>query len=292
LGWAWPILRHCGQQGIGTLLTGGSGNFTVSAGGLHYLSDLWREEGFLAWSRAAARMLLDEGGVTPRSLVRASFGGIIPRKLYDLGRKRGQPPAFANDFPFVRGDLRNRLLALTEGEDDPRPQRSFRAFVQDVAAENYNLLPVGRRLGIEYRSPWDERALFEFALSMPSSVLASAPDRRLLYDEAFGDLLPTEVLRPARRGRQNADFHAAFDRHDLLTGIARYAHSPLCREMVDLDSLARLARSWPTSRNTDVLHFDLWVGQFLPSLALASFLYTRDAKPVTEAGSKRPMSAG
>jgi hypothetical protein len=277
LGWAWPILQACGERGVATLLTGGSGNFTVSAGGLHYLSDLWREEGLGPWLRSVTRMMMRERSATLRDITRASFGGVLPRRIYDLGRKRGQPPAFADDYPLLKGALRKRLLDVTGLNDDPRPHPSFRAFVQGVAADNYNLLPVGRQpFNVEYRSPWDDRALFEFVLSMPASLLASAADRRLLYDRAFGDLLPGEVLRPARRGRQNVDFHAAFDPADLLSGIARYAASPLCRDMVDLDALARMAESWPKKRNTDVLHFDRWVGQFLPSVALASFLFTQD----------------
>ncbi len=291
LGWAWPILQACGARKVTTLLTGGSGNFTVSAGGLHYLADLWREEGAGSWLRTIARITFRERNSSARDLVRASFGGVLPRRLYDLGRRKGQPPAFADDYPFLRGGLRTRLLELTGLDDDPRPHPSFRAFVQGVAAENYNLLPVGRLpFGVEYSSPWDSRALFEFLLSMPASLLASGPDRRLLYDRAFGDLLPMQVLRPTRRGRQNVDFHAAFDPADIAEGIARYASSPLCREMVDTDALARQAKSWPKERNTSVLHFDRWVGQFLPSLALASFLYSHERRaPPAAASASRPQ---
>ena len=276
LSWSWPQLARCSGLQIGVLLTGDNGNFTVSAGGLPSLSDVWRDEGPLRWLRTAMR-LTREGDVSVRDIVRVSFGAALPLSVYQAARKRGQPALLFNDYPFFKGNLREKLLALTPDNDDPRPTASDRAFVRETAANICSLIPVGRfSFGVEMLAPWQDRALFELMLSLPSSLLASAPDRRLLFDEAFGDLLPREILRPARRGRQNVDFHASIDRHDLKAAAERYRQSPLCRGMIDLDRLADAAGKWPTERNTDVRHVAFWIGQFLPALSLASFLYTRD----------------
>jgi hypothetical protein len=124
--------------------------------------------------------------------------------------------------------------------------------------------------------PWDDRELYELILSLPSTMLVGAPDRRALFDRAFGDLLPREVLRPARRGRQNVDFHAAIDPVDLAQGVKRYRQSVLCREHVDLERLEQAVPGWPTRRITNIRHYSFWVNQFLPAFSLASFLYTRD----------------
>ncbi len=216
-------------------------------------------------------------GVWPRGIVRVSFGASLPRSLYEAGRKRGQQKPLLNDFPFFRGPLRERLLALTSDNDDPRPLSAYRPLIQEVASNIGTLFPVGRALyGVELFCPWDDRLLFELILSLPSSLLTSAPNRRALFDRAFGDLLPEEVLRPARRGRQNVDFHAAIDPIDLSNDIERYRSSALCREFIDMDRLATALTDWPSQRSTDIRHYGFWIGQFLPSFSLASFLYTRE----------------
>lgn len=276
LTWCLPQLERCAERNIGLLLTGDDGNFTVSAGGLPHLTDLWREEGAGVWLRSVKR-LLGEGGVTVRDVVRLSIGARLPLPLYRAARKRGQPPLLFKDYPFFTPPLRNRLLALTPDSDDPRPVASHRDLVERIAGNLFNLLAVGRYdHAVEMLAPWDDRALFELMLSMPSSLLASPPDRRTLFDRAFGDLLPKEVLRPVRRGRQNVDFHAGIDRADLVAAVARYRQSAQCRELVDVDALARAAADWPSERDPSPSHYDYWVGQFLPALSLASFLFTRD----------------
>lgn len=286
LSWSWPQLARCADLGITGLLTGDNGNFTVSAGGLPSLSDVWREEGPLRWGRTVMR-LMREGGVTVRDIVRTSFGAALPRPIYQAGRKRGQPALLFNDYPFFKRDLREELLALTVNNDDPRPSASDRDFVQQTAANVCSLIPIGRfDFGVEMLAPWQDRALFEMMLSIPGSLLASAPNRRLLFDEAFGDLLPREVLRPARRGLQNVDFHASVDGPDLKAAAERYREYPLCREMIDLDRLALAASKWPTERNTDARHVAFWIGQFLPALSLASFLYSRDC-PTADASARK-----
>ncbi|UUR08691.1 asparagine synthase-related protein [Sphingomonas glaciei] len=276
LGWIWPQLSRCSGLGLSTLLTGDSGNFTVSTGGLLNLSDVWREEGLAPWFRTSAKVVRS-GGVTLRDLVRESFGGSLPLPLYSAGRKRGQPVILANDFPFFKGVLRGKVLAISPQNQDPRPPASARAIIQEIAANRCNPMPLGRfDFGVELLAPWNDRKLFELVLSAPSSMLASAPDRRLLFEEAFGDLVPEEILRPQRRGQQNVDFHAAFDCLDLQTAVERYRASAQCREMIDLDRLAEAAARWPTERHTDRRHVSYWIGQFLPALSLASFLNSSD----------------
>lgn len=276
LGWIWPQLARCSALGLPMLLTGDSGNFTVSAGGLLSLSDVWRDEGLLAWFRTSATAVRS-GGVTMRDLVRESFGGSLPLSLYKAGRKRGQPAILPNDFPFFRGAMRRKLLAIPAQNGDPRPPASARALVQEVAANRCNPMPLGRfDFSVELLAPWNDRRLFELVLAVPSSLLASAPDRRLLFDEAFGDLVPFDVARPRKRGQQNVDFHAAFDRLDLENAVERYRGSAQCREIIDLDRLAEAAAGWPTERRTDIRHLSYWIGQFLPAFSLASFLNSRE----------------
>jgi hypothetical protein len=276
LGWIWPHLTRCAELGLPTLLTGDSGNFTVSAGGLLNLSDVWREEGLLHWIRTSAT-ISRSGGVTMRDLVRESFGGSLPLPLYQAGRKRGQPAILVNDFSFYKGGMRDKLRALSTQNEDPRPPASARALVQEIAANRCNPMPLGRfEFGVELLAPWNDRRLFELILSVPSSLLASAPDRRLLFDEAFGDLLPDDVLRPRKRGQQNVDFHAALDALDLQAAVERYRASARCREMIDLDRLGEAAVRWPIDRRTDLRHLSYWIGQFLPALSLASYLNSLD----------------
>lgn len=276
LGWIWPQLSFCSDLGLPTLLTGDSGNFTVSTGGLLNLSDVWREKGLVAWFRASAEVVRS-GGVTMRDLVRESFGGSLPLPLYKAGRKRGQPSILPNDFSFFKEAMRGKLQAISPQNEDPRPPTSARALVQEIAANRCNPMPLGRfDFGVELLAPWNDRELFELVLSIPSAMLVSAPDRRLLFEEAFGDLVPQEVSRPRKRGQQNVDFHAAFDRTDLETAVERYRASAQCREVIDLDRLAKAANRWPTERRTDMRHLSYWIGQFLPAFSLASFLNSRD----------------
>lgn len=275
LSWSVPQLKLCAERGVGTLLTGDLGNFTVSAGGLVNLVDIQREEGGRTWLHACVGLLGE--GVGVRDLVRVSLGASMPLFLYKAGRKRGRPQPLFNHYPYFKGALRQQLIELTPDNDDPRPLAAYRPLIQEVAANSFNLFPIGRAMyGVELLSPWKDRSLFELVLSLPSSLLTSPPERRALFDRAFGDLLPREVLRPARRGRQNVDFHAAIDPLDLQAGLERYRHSALCREYVEVERLEAALRNWPCERNTDIQHYGFWITQFLPAFALASFLYTRE----------------
>jgi len=88
--------------------------------------------------------------------------------------------------------------------------------------------------------------------------LAGPDDRRPIFERAFADLPPDEVLRPT-----------------LNEGLARYRQSPGVCELVDCEALGRILDRWPSKRTLAGPLFEEMVWGALPALSMASFLFSR-----------------
>lgn len=260
--WCESVWDGCEAAGDRLLLSGDFGNYGLSAGGLVYLEDVRLEAGIVPWLRSAASIAL----ASPAKL-RPLAGAMLGRRWQDR-RQNGPRPLEA----FIRGDLREAWGA----HDDRQESKSYRQWLRDgvrVSTTSNDLVRIGRRL--ETTDPTRDRRLVELVHSLPSKMLAGPADRRQIFDMAFGDLLPREVVRPHARGRQNVDWHYSYQPDLLKQGLGRYRKSALVREMIDCDALAAALEYWPATRTLHGPIFDRMVWGVLPALSMASYIYSR-----------------
>jgi hypothetical protein len=155
--------------------------------------------------------------------------------------------------------------------------RSYRQWLRNgirISIGPNDVVRLGRRL--EMTDPTRDRRLVELVHSLPARTLAGPANRRRIFDRAFGDLLPRQVLRPQARGRQNVDWHYNYRPDELRRGLARYAQSRIVREMIDCQALAAALDRWPDTRTLSGPVFEQMVWGVLPALSMASFLSSRD----------------
>jgi asparagine synthase (glutamine-hydrolysing) len=263
-GWCEPLWDASEAAGNRLLLGAGFGNYALSAGGLAFLEDVRLESGVPAWAACA----LSAAAVSPSRLPSLGRAMLWRRRTRPAGRVR-RPLG-----RFLRGPLRQAWLEDSDARSgEPQSYRQWLRAGIRVSIDSNDLAHLGRQL--EMTDPTRDRRLVEFIHSLPARLLAGPNDRRPIFERAFADLLPDEVLRPRLRGRQNADWHHSFGRDDLERGLARYRQSPGVCELVDCEALGRILDRWPSKRTLAGPLFEEMVWGALPALSMASFLFSR-----------------
>jgi asparagine synthase (glutamine-hydrolysing) len=263
--WCETIWNGCEATGNQLLLSGDFGNYALSAGGLVYLEDVRLESGIPHWLANAAAI-----GLAAPTRLRPLAGAMLGHR-WQGRRSSGERPV----KPFLKGAL------LQAWEDNAEPvsgdARSYRQWLRKgirISIGPNDVVRLGRRL--EMTDPTRDRRLVELVHSLPARMLVGPADRRRIFDRAFGDLLPRQVLRPRARGRQNVDWHYNYRPDEMRRGLARYAESRLVRETIDCQTLGAALDRWPNSRTLSGPLFDQIVWGMLPALSMASFLASRD----------------
>jgi asparagine synthase (glutamine-hydrolysing) len=263
--WCETIWNAAEAKGIRLLLSGDFGNYALSAGGLVYLEDVRLESGILHWLANAAAI-----AVAVPTRLRPLAGAMLGHRWQDR-KSGGERPI----TPFLRGALRQAWEDNAEAVSGEA--RSYRQWLRNglrISIGPNDVVRLGRRL--EMTDPTRDRRLIELVHSLPARLLAGPADRRRIFDLAFGDLLPRDVLRPRARGRQNVDWHHNYRPDQLRSGLTRYAQSQMVREMIDCQALAAALDRWPNTRTLNGPLFNQMVWGVLPALSMASFLSSRD----------------
>jgi len=274
LPWWSQINRAGSQEGASIMLVGTAGNLSISAGGQGALLDLWRERGPTAWLHEAALV----GGFSPakwRGLGAQTIGPWLPRQAYGaLMRLAGRSTTDFYQLPTLWPPLRQMGEAIRRKRfDDPRPPRGYRTLVKDTLARIDNAEKISSALwGLDVRDPTSDRRVVELCLSFPAEAYFSAKSARPVFDAAFGNRLPPEVLRNNRRGYQTADWFELFRPEKVREAFRRYGHNPLVRDLIDQNAIDALLDSWPTSRGYDIATIDTYRNKLLGTLAIASFI--------------------
>ena len=112
--------------------------------------------------------------------------------------------------------------------------------------------------GLETRTPFLDRDLAEFALSIPADLKVRGDERRIVYREAFAPLWPEVVRRRSKRGF-SPPIAKWLQREDVRPLLARVyaAGSPLRRLLPGLPSAPRNDRPLQT---WTLLSLGLWLG--------------------------------
>lgn len=258
LGWFAQIDDALSADGHRLLLHGGMGNMTLSWDGRFSLAILLQQGRLL-------RMRTEAGAIaraTNRSLSRVMAGEAVmpllpPPLQRTVHRMRGLAPEDVSRFSLLRPAVMEELdLRRQWREDGFDPTygiggtsahlRAHQIFDQSQLSRDY----AGMRFkaeGLEVRSPYDDRELIEFCLSVPETLFRRNGVPRWFARQVFADRLPREILDETGRGEQAPNWFESLDaRKSIIVAEAeRLQSSRLANRLIDLPRLNRLIAEWP-----------------------------------------------
>ena len=244
--WIIALMANAQKRNISTLLTGQSGNSTISWRGLH--DELWRILAKSGQLRAAWGELNAWRKVTDRNLwqmIKASLRCAMPPSVWlRYIQFKSEPcpwskysainPAFATSI-----DMANQMAA---GGHDP----TFSA-KKDSRRARFNLIKPGRSIGgaswshsgatfaMDVRDPTRDKRVMSFCVSLPEDQFVRQGKDRLLIRRAMEDILPPSVQWNTIRGRQAADIGQRLlnTRPEMEAAMAMVAESELAQQYLD-----------------------------------------------------------
>jgi asparagine synthase (glutamine-hydrolysing) len=258
LGWFDPAYRAAQKNGHAVLLTGGSGNLTLSYSGLRGLGDFARA-GRLD---KLVRFLPDVARFRERTLwgtlkSQVLLPALPPRLRAALWRWRhpGEEPstkfaAIQSDF-VARSGLGEALEARGDDGLSLYTTDSRKALVHHLEEQRVRTLETMRTIrayyGFEMRDPFADPDLAAFCLAIPREQYLHGGVERSLARRALADRLPAQLIAERGYGRQNPEWFARISaqRESFAAEIERLANTPLAAEMLDLSRLKRLIDDWP-----------------------------------------------
>ncbi|HEV7289695.1 asparagine synthase-related protein [Sphingomonas sp.] len=258
IGWFDPIYRAAQRNGHTVLLTGQSGNLTLSYSGLRGLADLARTGRF----DKLVRLLPGAARFRQNTLWRTLKGEVLmpalpPKLRAALWRWRHGDAAPSTKYAAIRSDFAAKVgldATLREQGNDGlafygTDSRKLVAHLLD--GQRVRMLETIRTIrayyGLELRDPLADPDLVEFCLAIPRDQYLLGGVQRSMARRVLADRLPDPLLAERGFGRQNPEWFARItaQRESFAAEIEQLANVPLAAEMLDLPRLRRLIDSWP-----------------------------------------------
>jgi asparagine synthase (glutamine-hydrolysing) len=278
--WSEAINDAAQARGIGVLLTGQMGNFTISHDGFQYLPEALR--GF-KWGRLIGLIQqLSRRGVSAKRLASITFGPFVSPGVWNRVAR-----LFGRDLPLARysalradafDGLDVGMRAEMRGLDlsyrpwaDSRAMRMWGLKRVDLGVYNKGTLA---GWGIDLRDPTADRRLIEFALRVPERHYIVDGLPRSLARRAFADRLPPEVVGEHRRGFQAADWHVgmAAARGEIAAELDSFERCAGADALVDVARLRQALGDWPEGGWNDEAVSMLYRHAMLRGVAAGHFL--------------------
>ena len=207
--WIIALLETAQHQGIGTLLHGDMGNFTLSWAGNRnqFLLSLLKEGRWSSYIKEinAWHQLNHTNKVA--TFKNQLIKSLMPRIIQ--GHLKGQVPN--KRFNILNNHFVEKTV-LPHQKDQIRtnPLKHVASPHREIyAAYNSGLCTtiseIGAAFGMEIRSPAIDKRLLEFCLGIPQNQYTRNGHTRLLIRRAMSGVLPDGVLWNNRRGKQAAD---------------------------------------------------------------------------------------
>lgn len=257
--WWDAILREASRRNVRVVLTGASGNLTMSWDGKGLLPQLIQQG---AWKRAlyeARAIAVNEGG---HSALRVLLGrGILPllpasawlgvQKLrHDKNPLFSMRPPWSAYSPIHPEFAAEQQVAERGREENHsfyfRPRGDYAKSRYDAMQKNEFGIDINRgcqaMFGVEARDPASDVRLLEFCLSLPEDQYSRNGTSRRLIRRSMADRLPAEVLGNQQRGFQAADWLDSLRdaRGRINEEMALLAASPAATRILDLKRVQRL----------------------------------------------------
>ncbi|CAA0104363.1 Uncharacterised protein [BD1-7 clade bacterium] len=252
--WYDAILQMAQTHGADTLLTGFSGNFTLSHSGYFSLSQTVRLLGWMKALKLIGSGIKNEPKYYLRELknfTKSRYFSCRWRFSDKLGKSEQHWfYSFANfDSPVVQQAYQR---AVDQGAIDffngghlnvekvlPSMIRGYSWFAEYNYAQQ-------RRYGVETCSPTLDHDLAVTSLQIPGHILAYKGQARALARSALKTLLPENVLNQKRRGYQNSDWPERFQKsvNDIQNEIDLWHESPLIDALINVGKLQNKLNQW------------------------------------------------
>jgi len=258
LGWFDPAYRAAQKNGHAVVLTGESGNLTLSFNGLRGLGD------FARGGRLDKLIQLLPGTARYRSWTlwgtlkgQILLPAVPPRLRAALWRWRHSNEEPSTKYAAIRSEFAVKVglgAALQAQGDDGLSiytTDSRKLIVHHMEAQRVRTLETMRTVrayyGFEMRDPFADPDLAEFCLAIPREQYLLGGVQRSLARRALADRLPAALLAERGYGRQNPEWFTRMtaQRESFAAEIERLTNVPLAAEMLDLPRLKQLIDTWP-----------------------------------------------
>jgi asparagine synthase (glutamine-hydrolysing) len=247
--WTDAILDEARRRGVTAVLTGRTGNGTISYDGFLSLADMFRSGHWLRL--AATTQALRRNGFTTLRKV----GGVTVLPLLPFWLQKKLAPRvgeFDLEYCAVNPYLAERINLVE------RARVEFNLQAYDVRSDlnglfdgsDYGNDNAGSQAGwkVEMRDPTADKRVFEFIHSIPIDQFVRDGWMRSLIRRAMKDRLPESTLRRHARGMQAADWHESMSESldNIRAELRLLERSPLSRGLLDLPRMKMLTDTWPT----------------------------------------------
>jgi asparagine synthase (glutamine-hydrolysing) len=258
--WYEGIMAAAQRRDISVLLTGKSGNYTVSWPGTGLIRSLvGKGRSLQAWREARAQA--PTGGVRSTARIYAR-GGLVARlpahaqlaitsRHYDdplLNRGDWWSPLSPINPEFAR---EQRVAERSRARDCDRwllrrvdtPAARLRHLMDDVHHISGINGAYSALYGVDLRDPTGDARIAQFCLSLPEEQCSRQGVSRSLIRRAMADRLPAEIVTGARHGIDTADwFERLYDARATVDEELRLLdRSETARAVLDLPRLRGLA---------------------------------------------------
>ena len=296
MNWVEAIQDDARDRGLKVLLTGASGNLTLSYDGLHALPEMLARGHWL--SLLIQSLALHRSGSRWGSLGARTFGPFLPKLLWRRLRE-WRMGAGSSHMPLLRENVLAELVQRaadrgTNLEDVPASD-SIRARLNALAWLDPGNYQKGTLAGwgIDVRDPTADRALLELCLRIPVEAWIEGGRPRGLARIAFSDRLPEAIVNERRKGLQAADWHLAFDRDlpDISAELERIADCPDAAKLLDIDRMRALLIEWPKADARARRSYHIYRQGLLRAIAAGHFIRSASLTPVDPAEYSPPLAA-
>ncbi len=264
--WITDLLQSAQQQGIGTLLSGWGGNYTVSWAGdrSEYLRQLVKNRHFGQYFNEIRTWRKNNAGTLWHTLRSQVVKPLVPTHWLSSLYSRE-----VNQLTPLNMSLVNTLAP--DYIRDGIPVRSalgglnlyFRTGLGGSIDEE-----LGAAYGLEIRHPTMDKRMIEFCLGIPQDQFTHNGQNKLLIRRAMQGFLPERVLWSKQRGLQAADIaqrvrSSSLEIEEIMTSLET---SNLAKEFLNLEKMSEIYQKTQNNINhsqMNILLQGIMLGIFL-----------------------------
>lgn len=212
------VFSRAREEGIRVLLHGGYGDHLYISG-REWLTDLFFESGFGAAVRELHAWVRKNG---IRRAVRARFVQRVARRLVDVV-PGGQNLVRRSKAPVWLSQHARGLLPIVQ-RPNPKVERHATLLGNLVASQASHYFFKSSRHEIELRSPYRNRELVEFVMSLPAYQLTRHGISKYILRNAMKGILPEQVISRTQTTSLLSFFFRGIDREASV--IKAYLQDP------------------------------------------------------------------
>lgn len=239
--WLYEICLQAQNLKIESIITGDSGNISISYDGKRALSILASSGRFGALMKLAPVMHSGNGNSWP-GIAYAIFSSWIPTGIDRFINKTRKESVCLSEYSLINPEfaMRNNVESLFfKGKDDFRLKRIKYLRRPETGAVNNVFWKI---TGVRKLDPTADRKVVEYCLSVPVEKYIENGVSRSLIRNAMLGRLPEQVRTERRLGLQAADMaiHFKKEREEALAELARMKQVDLVAKALDLRKMEQM----------------------------------------------------